>query len=32
VDLQRQFQAGDISEDLFRQELELNKRYLDERA
>ena len=31
VDLQRQFQAGDISEDLFRQELELNKRYLDER-
>jgi lambda family phage tail tape measure protein len=31
VDLQRQFQAGDISEDLFRQELALNKRYLDER-
>lgn len=31
VDLQRQYQSGDISEDLYRQELELNKRYLDER-
>ncbi|HHL2826786.1 TPA: phage tail tape measure protein [Citrobacter murliniae] len=31
VDLQRQYQAGDISEDLYRQELALNKRYLDER-
>ncbi|EAW0895010.1 phage tail tape measure protein [Salmonella enterica] len=31
VDLQRQYQSGDISEDLYRQELALNKRYLDER-
>ncbi len=31
VDLQRQFQSGDISEELYRQELALNKRYLDER-
>ncbi|HGY1125316.1 TPA: phage tail tape measure protein [Citrobacter freundii] len=31
VDLQRQYQAGDITEDLYRQELALNKRYLDER-
>ena len=31
VDLQRQYQSGDISEDLHRQELALNKRYLDER-
>ncbi|STA74350.1 Phage-related minor tail protein [Citrobacter freundii] len=31
IDLQRQYQSGDISEDLYRQELELNKRYLDER-
>ncbi|EDX3507936.1 phage tail tape measure protein [Salmonella enterica subsp. enterica] len=31
VDLQRQYQSGDISEDLYRQELDLNKRYLDER-
>lgn len=31
VDLQRQYQSGDISEDLYRQELELNKRYLVER-
>nr|EEJ7373174.1 phage tail tape measure protein [Salmonella enterica subsp. enterica] len=31
VDLQRQYQSGDISEELYRQELELNKRYLDER-
>lgn len=31
VDLQRQYQSGDISEDLYRQELELNKRYLDVR-
>ncbi|HCL6633234.1 TPA: phage tail tape measure protein [Citrobacter freundii] len=31
VDLQRQYQSDDISEDLYRQELELNKRYLDER-
>jgi lambda family phage tail tape measure protein len=31
VDLQRQFQSGDISEKLYRQELALNKRYLDER-
>ncbi|EPW4552775.1 tape measure protein, partial [Salmonella enterica subsp. enterica serovar Schwarzengrund] len=28
VDLQRQYQSGDISEDLYRQELDLNKRYL----
>ncbi|HDS6502773.1 TPA: phage tail tape measure protein [Enterobacter asburiae] len=31
VDLQRQYQSGDITEDLYRQELDLNKRYLDER-
>lgn len=31
VDLQRQYQSGDISEDLYRQELDLNKRYLAER-
>lgn len=31
VDLQRQYQSGDISEELYRQELALNKRYLDER-
>lgn len=31
VDLQRQYQSGDISEELYRQELDLNKRYLDER-
>ncbi|EMH2076293.1 MULTISPECIES: phage tail tape measure protein [Citrobacter] len=31
IDLQRQYQSGDISEDLYRQELALNKRYLDER-
>lgn len=31
VDLQRQYQSEDISEDLYRQELALNKRYLDER-
>ncbi|MEI9544308.1 phage tail tape measure protein [Citrobacter braakii] len=31
VDLQQQYQSGDISEDLYRQELALNKRYLDER-
>lgn len=31
VDLQRQYQAGDISEALYQQELALNKRYLDER-
>lgn len=31
VDLQRQYQSGDISEDLYRQELGLNKRYLAER-
>lgn len=31
VDLQRQYQSGDITEDLYRQELGLNKRYLDER-
>ncbi|AUZ66736.1 phage tail tape measure protein [Citrobacter amalonaticus] len=31
VDLQRQYQSGDISEDLYRQELALNNRYLDER-
>ncbi|HAU5789397.1 TPA: phage tail tape measure protein [Citrobacter freundii] len=31
VDLQRQYQSGDVSEDLYRQELALNKRYLDER-
>jgi len=31
VELQRQYQSGDISEDLYRQELALNKRYLDER-
>lgn len=31
VDLQRQYQAGDISETLYQQELALNKRYLDER-
>jgi lambda family phage tail tape measure protein len=31
VDLQRQYQSGDITEELYRQELELNKRYLDER-
>ncbi|MBZ6366187.1 MULTISPECIES: phage tail tape measure protein [Enterobacter] len=31
VDLQRQYQTGDISEELYRQELALNKRYLDER-
>ncbi|MGS4661338.1 phage tail tape measure protein [Citrobacter farmeri] len=31
VDLQRQYQSGDISEDLYHQELALNKRYLDER-
>ncbi len=31
VDLQRQYQSGDITEDLYRQELELNKRFLDER-
>ncbi|EAQ7067496.1 phage tail tape measure protein [Salmonella enterica subsp. enterica serovar Putten] len=30
VDLQRQYQSGDISEDLYRQELDLNKRYLAE--
>lgn len=30
-DLQRQYQSGDISEELYRQELALNKRYLDER-
>ncbi|HED1622919.1 TPA: phage tail tape measure protein [Enterobacter asburiae] len=30
VDLQRQYQSGDISEELYRQELALNKRYLDE--
>lgn len=31
VDLQRQYQSGDITEDLYRQELDLNKRFLDER-
>ncbi|EAA2727974.1 phage tail tape measure protein [Salmonella enterica subsp. enterica] len=31
VELQRQYQSGDISEELYRQELDLNKRYLDER-
>ncbi|EAY1713408.1 phage tail tape measure protein, partial [Salmonella enterica] len=31
VDLQRQYQSEDISEELYRQELALNKRYLDER-
>ncbi|EIB7993189.1 phage tail tape measure protein, partial [Salmonella enterica] len=31
VDLQRQYQSGDISEELYRQELDLNKRYLAER-
>lgn len=31
VDLQRQYQSGDISEELYRQDLALNKRYLDER-
>ncbi|WP_135733765.1 phage tail tape measure protein [Klebsiella pneumoniae] len=31
VDLQRQYQSDDISEELYRQELALNKRYLDER-
>ncbi|EBE7744518.1 phage tail tape measure protein [Salmonella enterica] len=31
VDLQRQYQSDDISEDLYRQELDLNKRYLAER-
>ncbi|HHA1727456.1 TPA: phage tail tape measure protein [Enterobacter cloacae] len=31
VELQRQYQSGDISEELYRQELALNKRYLDER-
>lgn len=31
VDLQRQYQSGDITEDLYRQELALNKRYLEER-
>lgn len=31
VELQRQYQSGDISEDLYRQELALNKRFLDER-
>ncbi|MBA7987489.1 phage tail tape measure protein [Enterobacter asburiae] len=31
VDLQRQYQSGDITEDLYRQESDLNKRYLDER-
>lgn len=31
VDLQRQYQSGDIPEELYRQELALNKRYLDER-
>ncbi|WP_312657255.1 phage tail tape measure protein [Kluyvera ascorbata] len=31
VDLQRQYQSGDITEDLYRQELDLNKSYLDER-
>ncbi len=31
VDLQRQYQSGDITEDLYRQELDLNKRYLEER-
>lgn len=31
IDLQRQYQSGDISEDLYRQELALNKRYLYER-
>ncbi|MCR2796200.1 phage tail tape measure protein [Enterobacter kobei] len=31
VDLQRQYQAGDISEALYQQELALNKRFLDER-
>lgn len=31
VDLQRQYQSGDISEELYRQELALNKRYLNER-
>ena len=31
ADLQRQYQSGDISEELYRQELDLNKRYLDER-
>ncbi|EJF0321578.1 phage tail tape measure protein, partial [Salmonella enterica] len=31
VYLQRQYQSEDISEELYRQELALNKRYLDER-
>lgn len=31
VDLQRQYQGGDISEELYQKEVALNKQYLDER-